>query len=315
MKYVYGPVLSRRLGQSLGVDPIPLKTCNWNCVYCQLGRSTPLTNQRKDYFPAQKIFKEIIDALKTYEPYQIDWITFSGSGEPLLCASIGWIIRELSQVTRIPIALITNGSLLYLQEVREAIMDADAVLPSINAGSAELYRRINRPHPEITFTKHVEGLVKFRNIYRGRLWIELMLIKGLNDTEEALKDIAAVLRNIRPDEVHINLPVRPPSETWIWPTEEDGLIRAMAVLGDVARVIRPINGALVLGHYETVIDAVLGIITRHPLREEELIRMLEHWTPWEVRAAIAELQESGKIQVVERYGKRFFCPALAHYHQ
>ena len=118
MRYVFGPVPSRRLGQSLGIDPIPLKTCNWNCVYCQLGRTQPLTNQRKDYFPPQEILAEVRQSLDAHQPGEIDWVTFVGSGEPLLHASIGWLVRQVKKITELPVAVITNGSLLYLPEVR-----------------------------------------------------------------------------------------------------------------------------------------------------------------------------------------------------
>ena len=163
MKYVFGPVPSRRLGQSLGIDTIPLKTCNWNCVYCQLGRTRPLINERKNYYPPDEIAAEVREALQAHQPGEIDWVTFVGSGEPLLHASTGWLIREVKHITDLPVAVITNGTLLYLPEVREELIVADAVLPTIDAGTEELYRRINRPHPQFTFNRLVEGLIAFRN--------------------------------------------------------------------------------------------------------------------------------------------------------
>ncbi len=206
MKYVFGPVPSRRLGLSLGIDPIPLKTCNWNCVYCQLGRTKPLTNDRKVYIDPEEILAQTKDALEAHEPGEIDWITFVGSGEPLLHASIGPMVREVKALTDLPVAVITNASLLDLKEGREGLANADAVMPSLDAGSPELYRRINRPHPDITFERLLKGLVAFRREYAGRLWIETMLVRGLNDTEPALADLARAFGRIQPDEVHINLP-------------------------------------------------------------------------------------------------------------
>lgn len=313
MKYIYGPLLSRRLGQSLGVDPIPLKTCNWNCIYCQLGRTAPLVNERQDYFPPEEIVKELKIALRDYPSYQIDWVTIVGSGEPLLCLSIGWLIQQFKALTRIPIAVITSGSLLYLPEVRRDILSADAVLPSLNAGAAGLYKQIHRPHPEITFEKYVEGLVKFSEEYQGKLWPELMLIQGLNDTEQTLKDIARILMCLRYDEVHINLPVRPPAEPWVKPSDQEGLMRAMAILGKKARAIRPIDENAVFHHYESWAEAIIGIVSRHPLREEELKNMLSHLTPRDVDTAIDYLKASGKIQIVERYGQRFWCGVSSYY--
>ena len=270
MKYVYGPVPSRRLGKSLGIDTIPLKTCNWNCVYCQLGRTKPLVNERKNYFPPEEILTEVRLALKSHQPGDIDWVTFVGSGEPTLHASIGWLIQQVKEMTDLPVAVITNGSLLYLPAVRNALMNADAVLPSLDAGNSKLFRKINRPYPEITFKRMLHGLVTFQRNYWHSLWIELMLVRGLNDTEEALEAIADALQQICPDEVHINLPTRPPVETWVQPPDEEGLMRVRAILGKNVKVVHPVEGAFDLGDSDNLVEAILGIITRHPMRVEEL---------------------------------------------
>ena len=145
MRYVFGPVPSRRLGQSLGIDPIPSKTCNWNCVYCQLGRTSPMTNERRDYFPPSAIVEDVLAAVEAHEPGEIDWVTFVGSGEPTLHASLGAMIREIKAATEIPVAVLTNGALLYRPDIREELTSADAVLPSLDAGSGALHRQINRP--------------------------------------------------------------------------------------------------------------------------------------------------------------------------
>jgi wyosine [tRNA(Phe)-imidazoG37] synthetase (radical SAM superfamily) len=313
MKYVFGPVPSRRLGQSLGIDTIPLKTCNWNCVYCQLGRSRPLTNNRREYFPAEKILAEVEQALSAHKPGEIDWVTFVGSGEPTLHIDLGWLIRKVKGLTVLPVAVITNGALLYLPEVREELSAADAVLPTLDAGNAGLYHKINRPYPEITYRHLVDGLIAFRQEYHGKLWVEVMLVRGLNDTEKALQEIAAVLKQSGPDEVHINLPTRPPAETWVQPPEEEGLVRALGILGGIARVVHPTEGSFDLSGFESVVDAIISIITRHPMREEELRRTLENWTPCHVDKALEQLSSSGRAQVVERHGTRFWSASPAHY--
>lgn len=311
--FVYGPVPSRRLGQSLGIDPIPFKTCNWNCVYCQLGRSTPMTNERRDYFPPDEIVGEVKASIESHEPGKIDWITFVGSGEPTLHASLGRMIEQIKGLTDIPVAVITNGSLLYQPEVRQELMKADAVLPSLDAGTEALYRKINRPWPELTFERVVNGLTTFRREYRGKLWLEVMLIKGVNDTEPALKDLARVITGIGPDEVHLNLPIRPPSEPWVTPSESEGLTRAKNMLGAVARVVPPTGGVFDLSAYDDVMGAVIGVITRHPMLEEEILQTLERWTPGQVEDALARLSESGRAKVVIRYGKRFWSCTGAKY--
>lgn len=313
MKYVFGPVPSRRLGQSLGIDTIPLKTCNWNCVYCQLGRTRPVTNRRKEYFPAEEILMEVEQSLDSHDPGEIDWVTFVGSGEPTLHANIGWLIREVKKITKLPVAVITNGSLLYLPEVRLELIAANAVLPSLDAGTAKLYRHINRPHPGITYERFLEGLVDFQRRYWGKLWIEVMLVRDLNDTEEALRALAEVLEYIEPDEVHINFPTRPPVETWVQPPDDEGLMRASAILGEFARVVHPAEGTFDLSGYENPLDAIVSIITRHPMRQEQIERSLSDWDPEQVEQSLADLITSGRAQVVDRYGIHFWTASPSHF--
>ena len=313
MKTVFGPVPSRRLGQSLGIDPIPSKTCNWNCVYCQLGRSKPMVNVRAEYFPREAILSEIKESLASHEKGKIDWITFVGSGEPTLHIGLGWLIKEVKKLTEIPVAVITNGSLLYLPEVRQELLLADAVMPTLDAGDAETYRKINRPMGELTFERLVDGIIAFRKEYTGKLWPEIMLIKGINDTLPALGLLAETLKQIHPDEVHINLPTRPPAEPWVQPPDEEGLLRATAVLGNIAKIVTPIQGEFDLSGYENITDAVVGIVTRHPMRENQLVANLARWCPDEINETLSKLEKDGRIQVVERYGVRFWSVTQAHY--
>lgn len=313
MKYVFGPVPSRRLGKSLGIDTIPLKTCNWNCVYCQLGRTRPLNNQRQEYYPSEMILAEVRQALDSHRPGAIDWLTFVGSGEPLLHNKMGWLIRQVKDITDLPVAVITNGSLLYLQDVRQELLVADAVLPSLDAGTLELYQKINRPHPELTFERLVEGLIAFRKEFQGKLWVEVMLVGGLNDSPKALSDIAKVLERINPDAVHINLPTRPPVETWVQPPGEENLMQATAIFGNIAGVVHPAEGTFDLSGYDNPLDAIIAIITRHPMRMEELQQALSRWSPKQVKQVLTDLAENGRAQVVERYGVRFWSATPSHF--
>lgn len=313
MKFIYGPVPSRRLGQSLGIDPVPLKTCNWNCVYCQLGRSRPMVYERKDFFPPEEILAEVKQAISSHKPGEIDWVTFVGSGETTLYASIGRLIREVKMLTKLPVAVITNGSLLYLPKIRQELSLADAVLPSLDAGNSKLFQEINRPHPATSFAQLHDGLIRFRKEYQGKIWVEVMLIRGLNDSEDALRNIAAALEKIKPDEVHIVQPTRPAAETWVKPPDTEGLLRARAILGDTARVVLPPSGAFDLSGAETLVEAIVGIITRHPMRENELAKTLQSWSPEEVAETLATLAESDQAQIVERYGIQFWSAASSYY--
>ncbi len=313
MTYVFGPVPSRRLGQSLGIDTIPLKTCNWNCVYCQLGRSVPLRHERKAYFSAEAILREIEQCFQNPQMPAVDWVTFVGSGEPTLHSEIGWLLRQVKSLTEKPVAVITNGSLLYLPEVRQELQVADAVLPSLDAGNPSLYRKINRPYPRYTFERLIEGLIAFRKEYSGKYWVEVMLVSGLNDTEPALREIALLLEQIKPDEVHLNLPTRPAVEKWVQPPEEETLLLAMSILGDIAHVVHPAQSRWSLDSTQDLGKAILDIITRHPLREDELRNALASLPIQQVEAALQELQTSGKARLIERYGRRFWCAASARY--
>ena len=306
MKYIFGPVPSRRLGQSLGIDPLPFKTCNWNCVYCQLGRTIPLINQRREYLPQEEILNELITVLDWEQNNHINWITFVGSGEPTLHSGIGWMIRRIKEVTSIPLAVITNGSTLYLPEVREALLPADAVMPSLDAGTPELYKRINRPHGQSTFQRLVSGLESFQQEYQGKFWVEVMLIDGLNDSLEALEKIADLLSIINPDQIHLSQPTRPPAESWVSPPTEEGLLRAQAVLGSTAQTLHPAQGIFDLSQYKSLIDAAAGVLSRHPMREDELLQTLEKWAPEEVKQTLEQLEEGGRAQTIQRYGVRFW---------
>ena len=313
MKYVFGPVPSRRLGQSLGIDPVPLKTCNWNCVYCQLGRTIPLTNERKLFLPTDEIFYQVKEALDKHQNGGIDWITFVGSGETMLALNIEELIQQIKQLTKIPVSVITNGSLFYLPEVRQELLLADAVLPSLDAGNTNLYKKINRPHPDITFSRLVNGLKLFRQEYHGKLWIEVMLMKDSNDSAETLTEIASHLRDIQPDEVHILLPTRPPVEAWVKPADQEGVQRASDIFGSIASVFNTTDGNFELAENEELVDAVVDIITRHPMTETELLKTLEKYSKEEVKDTLVQLEQSGKAKTVIRNGVRYWSAFLSYY--
>ncbi len=312
-KRVFGPVPSRRLGQSLGIDPVPAKTCNFNCVYCQLGRTSRLVDKRSEFFPAEEIVGQVETSLASKSEGAIDWVTFIASGETCLHSSLGWMIREVRNLTSLPIAVITNGSLLDQPEVQQAVATADAVLPSLDAGTEDLYRRINRPHPSFTFERHLRGLIEFRRVYDGQLWLEIMLVGRLNDSEQALRRIADAVSRIEPDEIHISLPTRPPVEPWVGPPQRQAVLRALNILGDSARVIPPTERDFEFTVDDDIVEAVLRIVTRHPMSQEELERALARWSPGSVREALTELEADGRVQVIGRLGSRFWSTTSADY--
>lgn len=310
---VFGPVASRRLGQSLGIDPVPAKTCNWNCVYCQLGRTSPLRVERSEFIPVRETLREIEAAIEGAAPGAIDWVTFVGSGETLLHSKIQEMISGVKALTDLPVAVITNGSLLAYPEIRKEVLPADAVLPSLDAGTATLFRKINRPHPSISFDQHVLGLEAFRREYGGKLLLEVMLISGLNDSEEALRSISTCVARIQPDELHLALPDRPPAESWVRPPDAQGLMRASAILGTSAKVLHPLETILKLGFDESALETILGIITRHPLSESQMLRALSGWSEDRGAQLIRKLEESGSALRIERHGTHFWVAASARF--
>ncbi|MCX7727290.1 MAG: radical SAM protein [Chitinispirillaceae bacterium] len=222
--YIFGPVLSRRLGRSLGVDMIPLKTCNCNCVYCECGAATPIADIRKEYVSSEKIIKELDEFLRKNP--QIDYVTFGGSGEPTLNSGLGKVIRFVKD--NFPLyktALLTNSTLLYLSEVREEIAPVDLVLPSLDAVSEENFRKINRPHYSVDVNKIIEGLIKFSYEYKGKIWIEVFIVPGINDTDEELKILKETLLKIRLDRVQLNSLDRPGACSWVKPAEPQLLLK------------------------------------------------------------------------------------------
>jgi wyosine [tRNA(Phe)-imidazoG37] synthetase (radical SAM superfamily) len=317
MKMVYGPVPSRRLGSSLGVNPIPFKTCNYSCVYCQLGRTTHMTNQRKDFFPPEELLNEIKRAIEVESSHrEIDFVTFVGEGEPTLCKSLGWLIRKTKEIADIPIAVDTNGSLLYREDVRNDLSQADIVMPSLDAGTAETYRKINRPHRELDFETVVEGFERFRRDYNGEIWVEVMLIKGLNDTEKELKALKRRLEKIEPNRTYINVPIRPPAEAWAVPPDKEAITLAHAILGDVnvVDITEEETGEFSIAGFTNPEDAILAIIRRHPMRAEQVIDTLRNLSfkkkalpkKYNIHDSIKRLEESGKIKTVKYREKVFW---------
>lgn len=191
LKYVYGPVPSRRLGRSLGISPLPKKTCNYACTYCQLGRTQPLTVKRKDFYPVSEILKELQNVLEHSEA-PFDVITIVGEGEPTLYESLEVLIDGIKGLTDKPIAVITNGALLSDTKVVAALLKADFVLPSLDAVSTAQFKRINRPHGSIKYSEVLDSLVAFSKIYTGQLWLEIMFVKGINDDHQTLEASACL---------------------------------------------------------------------------------------------------------------------------
>jgi wyosine [tRNA(Phe)-imidazoG37] synthetase (radical SAM superfamily) len=261
--YTYGPVPSRRLGRSLGVSPIPPKTCTYSCVYCQLGRTRRLQIERESFYPKEEIFSEIRKSARLSNP---DYITFVGDGEPTLCRDLGWLISRTRSELHLPVAVITNGSLLSFIDARKELLRADVVLPSLDAGNERLFRRINRPHHALEFDDLLSGLRDFRREFAGRIWLEIMLVNGMNDTDEELLDIKNAVGMIQPDRIYVVTPVRPPAEPWVELPSPKNILKAQDILGHVVPLTDPESGDFGLQEFADARQAIMEIGARHPLR-------------------------------------------------
>jgi wyosine [tRNA(Phe)-imidazoG37] synthetase (radical SAM superfamily) len=207
-KYIFGPVPSRRLGMSLGIDLVPKKVCSLDCVYCEVGKTTKLTLERMEYIKSEKIKEELLHYFN-HNP-DPDYFTFSGSGEPTLNSKIGEILQFLKQnKPAIPVAVLTNGTLLYNQSVRDAIKDAAVVLPSLDAATDEVFKKINRPQESLTIDKYIQGLADFRKEFKGKIWLEIFILPDYNNSEEELAELKKAILRIKPDSVQLNTLDRP----------------------------------------------------------------------------------------------------------
>ncbi len=236
MAYFYGPVLSKRLGFSLGVDVIPRKVCSFDCVYCQLGKTTKKTVKRQEFVDLKKFEEELKTIVK--RNLKIDYITFSGSGEPTLHKNLDRMIDIVKKITKnkYPVCVITNSSLLWKKEVRYELKKADLIIPSLDAGTSKVFLRINRPHSSVSFKKLVEGLILLRKDFPKEIWLEIMLVKGMNTNMKEIERIKRLIEKILPDRIHLNLPTRLSPDKIKLPLHKD-LLKIRDILGERAEVV------------------------------------------------------------------------------
>jgi wyosine [tRNA(Phe)-imidazoG37] synthetase (radical SAM superfamily) len=287
-KNIFGPVPSRRLGRSLGVDLVPYKTCTFDCIYCDLGRTTHKTISRQSYVPPEEISGEWELTLSVLDK-KPDFITLSGSGEPTLNTKIGEIIRRIKKITSIPIAVLTNSSLLSLDEIRGDLLEADVILPSLDAITPTLFEYINRPFPSLKIEKIISGLIKFRNQYQGQIWLEILFCRGVNDGNEEVEKFKGVIEKIKPDRVQLNTPMRPPAEDFALPLTFGQLGEIRERLGEKAEIISDFAAPLGEGWNSVKDTEILNLIKRRPcttediskalgLRIDEVVKHLDHLT-------------------------------------
>lgn len=271
--HIFGPVPSRRLGISLGLDIVLFKTCTLNCIYCQCGETSTLTLERKSFFDPEIILRELHDF--NLNNKHIDYITFSGSGEPTLNKDIGEIITEIKRVTSIPVAVLTNGTLFFMKDVRQDLKEADLVLPSLDAASAEIFSRINRPHSDLPIKRVISGLIEFRKDFPGKIWLEVFIIKNINDDRKSIRELYEQIKLINPDKIQLNSLDRPPACQGVEPASTASLEQIVSQWKDFSpEIIKRAESRTEIASFDADLEKlILNTISRRPLMIEDLVRI------------------------------------------
>lgn len=305
-KYVFGPVASRRLGRSLGVDVVPFKTCPYDCIYCQLGQTTNHTTILAEYAPLAELLKEV--QLKVEGGFEADYITIAGSGEPTLYSEMAALIAGIKRLTRIPIAVITNGALFWRKEIRNALQGADLVVPSLDAGLADSFDKVNRPCGEITFDRMVEGLIEFRKEFRGQIWLEAFLLGGVTDTDAEADRIEEIVARMQPDKVQLNTVARPAPDGDVLPAPPERLQKIAKRIGQNAEVIAHYESRSETAVKATSAEEVLAVIRRHPCSLADVARGLSA-SEEDVAVHLADLETRGLVTSIMRGEEAFYMAA------
>ncbi len=303
-KYLFGPVPSRRLGVSLGIDIIPYKTCTLNCVYCECGRTTRLTATRKEYAPVKEVIYELREYLQK-EP-ELDYVTFSGSGEPTLHSKIDIIIHFIKEYfPRYNVAVLTNGTLFTEEEVRVALRRADLVIPSLDAAAEDVFKKLNRPHGSLSCEKVISGLAQFRKEYPGEIRLEVFIVPGLNDGEEHIAMLRKAVQKINPDRIQLNTLDRPGAEPWVRTARDEEIQQFAKYLGDNVEIIgkfKPRNGITSFSGKE---QSILLTLKRRPCTAEDLSYILR-LPLLEVNKYLQMLLEKGQIVGEQQKRGKFY---------
>lgn len=311
MNLVFGPVPSRRLGRSLGINNVPPKTCTYSCVYCQLGRTLRMETERRSFYAPEEIVRAVQTKLADLQNRgeEVDYLTFVPDGEPTLDVNLGKEIQTLKDLG-IPIAVITNASLVYRKDVQEDLSLADWVSLKVDGGGESLWRRINRPHKILSFATIQAGIREFSRAFGGTLATETMLVSGMNGSPAELDRIAYLLGSVQPVVAHLSIPTRPPAEGWVRPPAEEALVRAYAIVSEWVRRVE-----LLVGYEGDAFAAsgdartdLLSITAVHPMREEAVRALLARDSAdWEV---VEDLIQAGALVELAYGGHRFYMRAL-----
>lgn len=305
MIHIYGPVPSRRLGFSLGVDIIPFKTCTLDCIYCQLGPTAKKTLQRKEYYSQSEILTQIKKKLASGQ--RIDTLTFSGSGEPTLNKILEKLIKKIKKISFIPVAVLTNSTLFTDKTVRSALMSADLVIPSLDAATQEVFLQTNRPCSPLNIEDIVEGLEAFRQEFRGSIWLEIMLVKGVNDSPSHIQKLKESVSRIKPDKIQLNTVVRPPAEKFAQPLSLEEIEKIRKKFGKNCEIIAEFDKKALKSSQKDLEGPILAMIQRRPVTLSDIsVALGKHEN--EVTKCLDILLEEGKIRPITHKNKKYYEP-------
>ena len=304
MKYIFGPVPSRRLGLSLGIDILPKKTCNMNCIYCEIGKTDKVTNEVKSYSSWKDIFNELKNYLKNRKN-QIDCITFTASGEPTLHKDLNKLIKATKQITKKPIIILTNSSLVNNKEVFSSLIEANLVLPSLDAATEKCFKKINRPHPDLKIRDIIDGLSKLKKEMKGEMWLEILFVKGINDNKKELIALKEAISKIAPDKIQLNTVTRPPAEEFARPVSENELINIKEFLGNNAEIIVDFKAKILEGSQVIIESEILDTLKRRPLSIEDFNELFGNIK--NSQKIIDKLLSNRKINKKIIQNKTYFC--------
>jgi len=310
MKYLFGPVNSRRLGLSLGIDIMPPKVCNYNCIYCEVGATTRLTCERQEYVDTAAVLAELDDFIQHKEAGRPpDFYTVTGSGEPTLHSSIGRIIRSLKAKTERPVAVLTNGSLMHLAEVRNELAAADIVVPSLDAARPESFRRVNRPARCVDLEALIAGLQQFKREFAGQLWLEILLVKDINDSAVDIIALQDAIRMIAPDRIQLHTVARPPLENYAEPATRDALATIAKQLGDGTNVLVELPAEFVgrsgKNSEPVIAHEIIEMLRRRPCTAADVSAALGLALE-SVRHLLEQMESGGQVQGVAHGGHKYY---------
>ncbi|MFC1495405.1 radical SAM protein [Thermodesulfobacteriota bacterium] len=292
MSYVFGPVPSRRLGLSLGIDLIPRKTCSFDCIYCQVGKTSDRIMEASSFVPVSEVIDELREVLSKRTP---DVITLAGSGEPTLNADIENVITEIKKVTSIPLTLLTNGSLLWNDRIRERIRGVDILIPTLSTVYEDTFKRIHRPHPDLKLNDIINGLKETRKEFKKNIFLEVVLLSGLNDTEKEISGLSKVIREISPDRVQLNTVVRPPSDPGAMSLNNEKLEEIKEYLGGNTEIIAsvPLKGRENIP--DSKLEQLIEMMKRRPVTANDISKTLNIEKD-ETERLVKELRIKGRIK-------------------